>query len=262
MRALHGRKADFMATVTTFLGVSILVFLLGFQLGSYYQVAKGLNIGDKQFTLFSAYSRAEEALFYVDESSGIALEQASSEAAAMGGTANPACGTASGIALWKDGKKECYPSTEDNRAALAQSFTPQLSKYLAAYKALKIPADYSYEFKEGNIIGMAKQDTAISGELAKTDSKDTYSYKFRASFKHPMPYSDEYDAIKAKARQIASSCEGKNGFSGCIKSFDGPAAGGLQLDVNCLGPPDETERLVLICARNGKTEYRFGLRLE
>lgn len=121
-------------------------------------------LGTKQLTIFKTYSKAESALFYIDQSAKYSAHQATYELAKKGGFVEPDCGFYFGSNLWlkKENNmiKKCYPNEEDS---FKQIFNEELIKYLEIYPDALIPAYYDYKLSNSlEISGISKDSLTIN----------------------------------------------------------------------------------------------------
>lgn len=118
------------------------------------------TIGEKSFTLLKYSKDAEKALFYIDQSSKYALQQAVYDLAKNGGISESknekTCGKFYGYSLWYSLEKDetnnslmksCFDPNQINDN-LKYYFDKNLNIYLASYPS-KISSGYTYQVKEG-----------------------------------------------------------------------------------------------------------------
>jgi len=128
-------------------------------------------IGSKQFDLFKVYSKAESALFYIDQSAKYALQQSVYELAQNGGITgiagdepsseenviipNNGCGNYYGYNLWYTENNNCFNENKFKNN-LKFLFIKKLNQYLTASPYNIQRDNYEYEIKDGlEIIGKA-----------------------------------------------------------------------------------------------------------
>lgn len=134
-------------------------------------------IGQNSLILLKYSNDAEKALFYIDQSSKLALQQSVYELARNGGISDGIssnnCGKFFGYSLWYDLEKSqndeqfvksCFDPGQ-TKDSLVNTFNIRLNNYLEKYPS-KISSNYDYRVKEGiEIIG--KTNKPISFEIKK-----------------------------------------------------------------------------------------------
>lgn len=161
---MKGKKAFMFEGVMFFI---ILILLITAFLTLYKKQNKfpeGYMIGERQFGLIKTYQKAEQALFYIDQSAKYSAYQTIYDLGQKGGYETSDCGDYFGYNLWvslddKKNPKECYPEKE-YAESFKSIFSKNLDEYLVRYPDVKIPKDnYDFSLKIENnkleIIGKA-----------------------------------------------------------------------------------------------------------
>lgn len=167
----------------------IVAFFLGvvaYYIDFYFAPHKIIDnyIGEYQFLLMKTNSKAEKAIFYIDQSAKYSSPQAAYELAKKGGLSESDCGNYYGYSVWlnKEGHvlKNCNPSEQDIIDNFAEIFDAELLKYLEIYPNALIPADYNYEF------GGSLEIDAISKKNLEIDIvPDKFVFKPAITSKNP-----------------------------------------------------------------------------
>ncbi|MBL7054763.1 hypothetical protein ISS05_03315 [Candidatus Woesearchaeota archaeon] len=126
------------------------------------------QIGQEALYLIKASNKAEQALFYIDQSAKYSVQQTIYDLAQKGGFESPKCGDYFGYSLWNTKTKkidECSPDYKEN---FKSAFSGNLDEYLPNHPEVYIPLNnYNLQLKNQlEIIGYAISDLEIPiGEL-------------------------------------------------------------------------------------------------
>ncbi|MCK4521480.1 MAG: hypothetical protein KAU20_02820, partial [Nanoarchaeota archaeon] len=115
-------------------------------------------IGESSLDLLKASKKAENALFYIDQSAKFAVGQSINDLAQNGGYYKQSnCGQYIGYYFWQKEDKECYPAELNKNFKLI--LNENIDKYLEAYPEdidLEIPEDnYEFTIYDNKLIGTA-----------------------------------------------------------------------------------------------------------
>lgn len=112
-------KGSVRGTILVIFGVIALAVLLVSNFLAEKNIRDRKNIGETQFELIDAYSKAENDRRAVDEIARISLANAVHKAAAAGGVNNPECAFVDGYVVWNQ-KGDCSPGKVED--VLKQEF--------------------------------------------------------------------------------------------------------------------------------------------
>jgi len=224
MRFKLGKKGWLFEGIMFFIILIILTTAFFSLYKKYGQFPDGYKIGDRQFSLITAYQKGEAALFYIDQSAKYSLEQSVYYLAKSGGVseievsdaetfAGHECGKFNDAYVWyqvmkKDGKinaKECFNenSAKDN---LGYFFNNNLNEYLLSYPRDIPTGNYKYEFKDNlEIIGLATLPVNIN--IFKKEVPEDFSTAIRDVKPKPID-------VKQLEKDTTKPSEGFRDFTG------------------------------------------------
>jgi len=152
---MKSKKAMIFEPALVFVTILVLSFALVRLDAHQKDLAKDELLGSRQINIIKTYQKAENILFYIDQSAKLSAEKASEELILKGST-NP--------------KQDFKPLLNSN-----------LNKYLLAYSIINLPTN-NYEFivYKGKIIGYALEDIEL--DILDLKSNKIGKYTIRPSF--------------------------------------------------------------------------------
>ncbi len=163
------------------------------------------NIGERQFSILKANAKAQDALFYIDQSAAYASDQALYELAFQGGIEKPVCGDNIGYVLWNNRTDNCYP--EKPAEVFYGLLGPKLDKFLISYPYVGLTAGYEYSMRDKTLYGTAHDnivvditDDSTSGSGSK---KPNGQYSIKPDFTLDLDTNfSEYKDMRIEARNL------------------------------------------------------------
>lgn len=161
------------------------------------------QIGDRQFNVWIANARAQQALYYIEHSAELAQNQAVYEYAKKGS----GCHEYLGYAVLNKGDTICKDS------GFEQVFNDELNKFLLRYPSVYLPVNnYAITETEGKLLGSARQDIVV--DITDFDVSSAGSSQAPAkSFLYAWPSSHD--------DMLVTSCYGKRNIDYGSKDHKG-----------------------------------------
>jgi murein DD-endopeptidase MepM/ murein hydrolase activator NlpD len=190
MKAYNSKKASFFVPYIVVLAFLALIIVFGALYIKYAKITGNKELGERAFSVYSAYLNGENALLYLDQSGEY------SSIFAMGDVANSKinlstdCGTYEDVYLWNTEDKECYPENSTIKRQFANVFAGYLDQYLAQYPLTRFPlGNYEYVIRDDggkiSIYGYAIQNLEFKIEdsvLKKKEEKKNEQVSVAESF--------------------------------------------------------------------------------
>jgi len=182
-------------------------------------------IGEREFEIISAATRADKALVYIDLSAKYSASQALYELSKKGGfeldnpnTENKAvCGEYLGFALMNNRSKFCFPDYENN---FFTEFEKELNNYMVAYPDIYMPINnYDYFIDKNILYGKAKEKISTGKEVS-SSGIDKITQTIITSKQSSMIVGD-FAWPSSYPERVVTSCFGKRKVSVGSKFHNG-----------------------------------------
>ncbi|MBI2133335.1 transglycosylase SLT domain-containing protein [Candidatus Woesearchaeota archaeon] len=254
-----GEQTAIIVTLVFMLSLTMISYLLIDKEVKFDKVSKGKTVGERQFELFAMYAEGEKAMYYAEEAARLSAGMALAEIERNGGYSGKSpCGSFEGFNMWKNGEKECFPSSKDAKKGLETAISRKLKHYYLNYMEAEMPSEYRYSFADSDIYISSSKPMALQGN----GKKDSIYYSIIPSFRIAIQNDfSPYDDIAAKAKSLTEECLRNDDFEECMMESNNQKAGNAILEVGC-GQHPESSKPVKICAKKGNEEIRFAISKE
>lgn len=174
------KRATIMLLMT---GLGLLLAIVAFFVISIKSGEIGSFIGAAQMDVLLHAKRADEAQFYLEQSSFLAAQKSIKSVADFGS----GCGSYVGYRVWSNETQECYPDKNDMKKKFVDSYMGNLNKYLSNYPDISFPKnnyDFSvYELKAAK--PKTEEKATEQKPLAQKQNETKTELKLESSFVWP-----------------------------------------------------------------------------